>query len=74
MKNNNGSFQNFYAHFSCLKGKLHKDIHGYLVRDDEDDVFISLNEFFAGTTTNFVEYGRLMLLIDNDRGNLSVEN
>jgi hypothetical protein len=30
-----GSFQNFYCHFDCLKKRLHKDIQGYLVRDDE---------------------------------------
>lgn len=32
-----GSFQNFYAHFYCLKPKLHKDIQGYLVRADEEE-------------------------------------
>jgi hypothetical protein len=36
MKNNSGSFQNFYAHFSCLKEKLHTTMQGYLVRDDEE--------------------------------------
>ncbi len=35
MKIKSGSFQNFYAHFYCLKEKLHKDVRGYLVRDDE---------------------------------------
>ncbi len=30
-----GSFQNFYAHFECLKDKLHPNVKGYLVRTDE---------------------------------------
>ena len=37
MKHKTGSFQNFYAHFYCLKKRLHKDVQGYMVRDDEDE-------------------------------------
>ncbi len=36
IKQKTGSFQNFYAHFFCLKKKLHKDSQGYLIREDED--------------------------------------
>jgi hypothetical protein len=30
-----GCFQNFYAHFDCLHERLHKDIQGYFVKEDE---------------------------------------
>jgi hypothetical protein len=36
MINKTGSFQNFYAHFKCLKEKLHESMRGYLIREDED--------------------------------------
>lgn len=32
MKLKTGSFQNFYAHFDCLKKFLHKNMQGYFVR------------------------------------------
>ncbi len=37
VKKKTGSFQTFYAHFSCLKERLHKDNQGYLIREDKDD-------------------------------------
>ena len=36
MQKKNGSFQNFYAHFDCFKQKLHRDIQGYLLKEDQD--------------------------------------
>lgn len=35
IKENTGSFQIFSAHFECLKSKLHEDVQGYLIRDDD---------------------------------------
>jgi hypothetical protein len=49
-----------------------ENVHEYEYDPVSIDGFFS--EFFAGTTISFVEYGQLMLLIDNDRGNFSVEN
>ena len=34
MQNRTGIFQNFYAHFLCLKSKLHKDVQGYFIGND----------------------------------------
>lgn len=35
-KNETDSFQLFYAHFICLKTKLHKSVQGFFIGDDED--------------------------------------
>lgn len=36
-KGNPDSFQLFYAHFICFKQKLHKDIQGYFVSENDDN-------------------------------------